>query len=566
MQTRSKLRANTMITTIRLLLASVMWIVIGEIAWCDNQLSWSSATNVSESLWSAEILDIVSVDGSAVYALIRGLSDQNDMRPNAYVTSELDDGSGWISPVQIDDLLMFNNIGTLSALVNGRVYVAYVADAAGASSGVFVRASSDFGRTWSEARNVAGESSALCCYLFMGSDDSGNVCVVYGDGYSISANVSNDYGVTWQSMPFSIEQLEGNKRLLGLTRGASNQFYALVAAGSDLTRNDELYLLVSLDGGRSWNDPVLIDSSPPPTISAELSADSSGNIYAAWSDNTGAAYFNHTAHWGQVVDPVLEMAAAGTAGGISITSTCRGAVFVAWHSAPHASMRGVFVARSLMYGAGFEAPQLISNASEAAVPTRVSIVANSSDYVAVVWQDDRRGVVDVWSTSTVDLGETWIAEDTQINLGIPESYDRTEIAVSLSSVGRAFVGWGGWSEVETHVVYVARGQSPILVSAGSSSIEVPSGGGRLTADLSICNVGIADVLQVECWLDCTLPDGRISNPVFGPIGVTRLRSGRCIARSRVFLVPARLPAGNYSLNLRVGEPVDGVGSICLLKR
>jgi hypothetical protein len=160
-----------------------------------------------------------------------------------------------------------------------------------------------------------------------------------------------------------------------------------------------LYLSRSVDGGRTWADPVELSTGSRSVYGHRLvragdralvvwqdARSGRGRIYAVSSSDGGATWTSPTR-----VDHHAEDAAADAVAPTAVMGPT-GEVFVAWHDSRH-GRDDIYVARSADGGRTWDAEDTRLDSDEAGTAySRFPVIARAADgRVAVAWEDDRVG-------------------------------------------------------------------------------------------------------------------------------------------------------------------------------
>jgi hypothetical protein len=120
-------------------------------------------------------------------------------------------------------------------------------------------------------------------------------------------------------------------------------------------------------------------------------------------------------------------------GSPATTRDSTGNTYVVWHAGPTGS-RDIYFSRLTEGAANFGSSiQLTADSADQCNP---AIAINGSDYLYVVWQDNRRGNWDIYMSNSAD-GINWSAE----NRVTDSNNNEVSPAIAVGSAGRAAVAW-----------------------------------------------------------------------------------------------------------------------------
>jgi hypothetical protein len=148
----------------------------------------------------------------------------------------------------------------LAATDQGHLYVAW-ADNREGEYGIYLVASTDHGRTWSEAVRLDGAKAkvARASLPTLAADPAGHVYVVWQDarhgGWDIYLNHSADFGKTWRPTGIRINTSPAGEAEAQLPQLALHGTGTIVVAWQEDRGNDQregIYLTWSRDFGQTW--------------------------------------------------------------------------------------------------------------------------------------------------------------------------------------------------------------------------------------------------------------------------------------------------------------------------
>jgi hypothetical protein len=286
----------------------------------------------------------------------------------------------------------------------------------------------DGGKTWAQPPTPldSGDAGFTPKVAWGGSR---KLVVVWADerrqarAWDIYARRSLDGGATWepeQVLSRFPESLSGDLYARPeLVSDGQNSFLAVwVGLRSGRSR---LYLSRSVDGGRTWADPVELSTGSRSVFAHRLiragdralvvwqdARSGRGRIFAVSSSDGGATWTSPTR-----VDHHAEDAAADASAPTAVMGPT-GEAFVAWHDSRH-GRDDIYVGRSADGGRTWGPEDVRLDTDEAGTAySRFPVIARTADgRVAVAWEDDRVGYegIHLRVRGTGD-GATWEPEVT----------------------------------------------------------------------------------------------------------------------------------------------------------
>jgi hypothetical protein len=176
----------------------------------------------------------------------------------------------------------------------GHVYVIWFDTRDGGGS-IYFRASDDFGRTWREERRVKGEAGDVEGPMEMAATDQGHLYVAWADNrdgeYGIYLVASTDHGRTW-SEAVRLDVAKAKVSRGSLPSLAADPAGHVYVAWQDARHGGwDIYLNRSSDFGKTWHPAgVRLNTGPPGEAEAKLpqiALDGKGTIAVAWQEDRG---------------------------------------------------------------------------------------------------------------------------------------------------------------------------------------------------------------------------------------------------------------------------------------
>jgi hypothetical protein len=176
----------------------------------------------------------------------------------------------------------------------GHVYAIWF-DTRDGGSGVYFRASDDFGRTWREELRVKGGEGDVEGAMELAADAQGHLSIAWADNrdgeYGIYLVASTDHGQTW-SKEVRLDIAKGKASRASLPTLAADLAGHVYVAWQDARHGGwDIYLNLSSDFGKTWRTEGLrLNAGAPGEAEAQLpqiALDGKGTIAVAWQENRG---------------------------------------------------------------------------------------------------------------------------------------------------------------------------------------------------------------------------------------------------------------------------------------
>ncbi len=255
-------------------------------------------------------------------------------------------------------------------------------------------------------------------------DDNGTVYVVWVDDRDGSPDVwfnrSANGGASW--LPAAVKLNRGVDNNVWAPHISCNNKGAYVVWEDDRDgelQNHQIYFNRSMDGGQTWlqQDVLLELDDEGRSFSQGPKLESVGDdLYAVWYDNANGAYDIFLAASGDNGktwrDPVRvdsdEPAGVARSGSPQIQATKNGRVYVVWEDSRNGNS-DIYFARSDNAGSSFQQDQRLDGGDDlGSAHSFVPRISADGDHVYVVWHDERNGDGrDVFVNYSGDGGANW---------------------------------------------------------------------------------------------------------------------------------------------------------------
>lgn len=233
--------------------------------------------------------------------------------------------------------------------------------------------------------------------------------------------------------------------------GPDSTLYALYTVGKDIGERypaSALRFSGSLDGGRSWSDPVTVNEGPAFGAHSfhAITAGNGADVYATWLNNDpaeGGVWFRHSPDRGRTWEParriVVGPACPCCRTAVAVAST--GRIHVAWRGISEASVRDIQVIHSDDQGQSWSAPTSpradgwVFNGCPHAGP---SLRVDADSRVHIGWWTGATSGPGVWYARSSDGGISWVAQPIDTASGAPVSH--VQLAVRDGTIAVAWEG------------------------------------------------------------------------------------------------------------------------------
>jgi hypothetical protein len=216
-------------------------------------------------------------------------------------------------------------------------------------------------------------------------------------------------------------------------------------------RSRHVYASVSRDRGGAWSSPTRLDRGPGSAVASTpaLAVGAPGRVYVVWKDNRSGAsdIFVRTSPDGGVswsaTDTRLDTDTAGSHASElpSVAADAAGNVYVAWQDVRDGVAYDVYANRSRDHGASWLPRDLRVDRDpfphDSLAPTVLALPGGAA---AIVWQDVRWGLPNVYASQSADAGGTWAVRDVPVEAGLPGRSRATEVRAATAS-GAVFAVW-----------------------------------------------------------------------------------------------------------------------------
>ncbi len=290
---------------------------------------------------------------------------------------------------------------------SGQIGVVWVDDRDG-NNDVWFNRSLDLGNSWliapvklNRGLNSKVWNPTIACndkgmYVAWEDDRDGEL-----QNHNIYFNRSTDGGESWSESDVRLELDEEGRSFSQLPQITSAGDDLYVVWMDNLNGAADIMLAASDDNGKTWREPVRVDSDEPAGVafsgSPRISATGTGNVYVVWEDTRSGnsdIYFARSDNAGNSFRPDTRLDGGDEAGENNSFSPRVAAdgehVYVTWHDAREGTGRGIYMNYSSNAGADWynAAARVETDGLARSNSIFPKVVVNGS-VGTVAWSDDR---------------------------------------------------------------------------------------------------------------------------------------------------------------------------------
>jgi hypothetical protein len=308
-----------------------------------------------------------------------------------YFSRSTDDGLNWSEPVNISNPMEHSGLPAIAADSSGNINVVWTDHTPG-NHDIYFSRSPDGGETWDPAVNISN-TPGVSSRPDIAVDYAGNINVAWYDETSFIYNIyfsrSTDDGLNW-SQPVDISNPLEYTASPDITVDSAGNIYAAWSAESYY--GFDIYFSRAPVDGLSWSQPVNISHNFDSSVYPAIAVDSAGNPRVVWYDiiymgkiNKSIVRFGHSADngatWGQPVNLSDKMEIHYYAD-IAVDSV--GNINVAWSDDSGDSLY-IFYRRSIDNGVTWS--QAVNVSHDVGVPLYPAMALDSAGNINLVWGD-----------------------------------------------------------------------------------------------------------------------------------------------------------------------------------
>ena len=301
---------------------------------------------------------VASGGAGVVYALYTvGKEGEGRFPKSALRFARSDDaGATWSEPVSVNEGEAFgsHNFHSLLAGPDGRVYAAWLSNVRGASA-VWLRASTDGGRTWDTGRAIHEAPTCPCCRTALALDGDGTLYAAWrkifdGEVRDIAVIASRDGGTTWAApvkprddgWVFDGCPHAGPSMRVG-TDGAVHIAWWTGKAGAA-----GVWYARSSDRGATWRAQPIDTAQRSAPAHVQLALSDGGTVVVVWDDGKNARpgiLLRASSDGGVAFGRVVTLSDGQTAAAYPVLAVHGDSLTVAWAQTADSAYRAMMAAR-----------------------------------------------------------------------------------------------------------------------------------------------------------------------------------------------------------------------------
>lgn len=383
---------------------------------------------------------------------------------NIPITTKGDSPFSENTKVNTDAMMASQGDPTIVVDSDGTIYAVWQ-DGRHDTSDVYFAKSTDRGSTWTDpnVKVNTDTGTALQFSPDIAVDDDGNIYAAWEDTRDGDRNIyfgkSTDGGATWTDPNVRVNSDAGTANQEGAAIAVDSAGNIYVAWDDNRNGDYDIYFAKSTDGGATWTDPnIRLNSDEGATTQAKpiLDVSPSDTIYAAWTDmrnGNSDVYLTYSADGGSTwLDSDRKINSdVGTTDQSSpaLDFDSSGTIYAAWTDKRNGDS-DIYFAKSMNGGTTWTNPNLKINSDlgtkDQFQPT-ITVDDNGAIYAA--WQDDRNNEYDIYFCSSVNGGTTWSDPNIRAN-DDSSGYAQASPSIALDSSGDTlYLVWEDARDYET---------------------------------------------------------------------------------------------------------------------
>jgi hypothetical protein len=301
---------------------------------------------------------VASGGAGVVYALYTvGKEGEGRFPKSALRFARSDDaGATWSEPVSVNEGEAFgsHNFHSLLAGPDGRVYAAWLSNVRGASA-VWLRASTDGGRTWDAARAIHEAPTCPCCRTALALDADGTLYAAWrkifdGDVRDIAIIASRDGGTTWAEpvKPRDDAWVFDGCPHAGPSMRVAEDGAVHIAWWTGKTGAAGVWYATSRDHGASWTSQPIDTAQRSAPAHVQLALSRTGTVVVVWDDGKQARpgiLLRASADGGGAFGPRMMLSDGQAAAAYPVLAIHGDSLTVAWSQTADSAYRAAMAAR-----------------------------------------------------------------------------------------------------------------------------------------------------------------------------------------------------------------------------
>ncbi|MES2307171.1 MAG: sialidase family protein [Gemmatimonadota bacterium] len=271
-----------------------------------------------------------------------------------------DGGATWSAPQSLNEGEEFgsNNFHSLLAGNDGTVYAAWLSSV-DQKSGVWLRVSSDGGKSWNKSKAIHPDPTCPCCRTGLALAPDGTLYSSYrkifpGDVRDMVVMASHDKGATWSApvRPRADEWVFPGCPHAGASLKVDATGAVHIAWWTGKAGAAGVWYGVSKDGGATWTATPIDTGATSAPAHVQLALTGATGVVVAWDDGKSKLpriLLRASADGGTTFGKALEMSDARSgAATFPVLAVDRDSLTVAWSQKPDSSYRAELAMREAM--------------------------------------------------------------------------------------------------------------------------------------------------------------------------------------------------------------------------
>ena len=249
---------------------------------------WSAGVDVSNSP-AAGMEPAIAVDGEG-RIVVAWSNAQPDGPPDIYAAVSSDGGEHWSKPTNVSITPAKSGTPSVSASPDGTFHLVWFDSKTGdTESEIWHTQSTDHGSTWTPAADISN-TPGISTAAEVAAGPKGEVAVTWADTTGVAGGqsdiwfaVSTDGGKSWPKAT-NISNTPGISANPAIAIDAKGVIYVVWDDVSVGDARPDIFLLVSRDGGQTFEKSTNISKTPGISSNAEIAAVGDGQVSIAWVD------------------------------------------------------------------------------------------------------------------------------------------------------------------------------------------------------------------------------------------------------------------------------------------
>ncbi len=346
---------------------------------------------------------------------------------------------------------------------------------------IYVTSSLDGGETFGKNVRI-NDNTALSRQhtVDIATDNSGGVHAVWrdwrndADGYATSPGIDGKHNVTiyYSNSTDDGKNWSPNVRLMNGTIGqwgscpyiavdGKNTIHVVWSTQQAGTGVRHVFHTRSLDSGKSFSEPKMIDNSSGTASYPSIAVDENDVTYVAWEDDRNSTtdkdiWFAKSTDAGLSFEGhrVIHNDTQSLIQRRPRISARAGMIGVVWYNEPILTIPNISFVSSFDGGQSFGNPIVINDDFNPVWRRWPSLWINETQYVSIAWGTERNGNEDIYFANSTDKGQTFSANQ-RVNDDFGADYQRLA-DLTMDSNGYVYLVWMDNRENGNFDVYFTR--------------------------------------------------------------------------------------------------------------